>query len=248
MRTLGGDPDVDEIRDELEFHLEMDVASGRDRREARRRLGNPGRIEDETRAVRILPWLASILRDLRDAFRLIRNSPVLAFAVIGSLALGIGANTAIFSLIDAAILKQLPVEDPDSLVIFEWNTTEFFPSGVQSLEGSSRRVGGSGMASSSVAEGLYRQLAGADTGLDALIAMNRPATANMTIAVGDLPAEPSMLQYVSANFFQELGVALPLGRAFVDQDDEPGAAPAVVVSHRFWTSRSAATAICPRGK
>jgi predicted permease len=233
-RTLAGDERAAEIRDELEFHLEMDVAAGKNRREARRRLGNPERIEDETRSVRIIPWLSSILRDLRDAIGLIKNSPVLSLTVIGSLALGIGANTAIFGLIDAAVLKRLPVDDPDSLVMIEWNSVGF-PSGLSSLEGSSRPISEGRMASSSVAESFYRRLADSETGFDALIAMNQPS--NVTVSVSDRPAETSMLQYVSANYFRDLGVVPPLGRGFLDEEDRPGAAPAVVISHRFWTSR-----------
>ena len=235
-RTLTGDDEAADIRDELEFHLAMDVASGRNRREARQRLGNPDRIDDETRAVRIIPWLASILRDLRDAFRLLKNSPVLALAVIGSLAVGIGANTAIFNIVDAAILKPLPVERPESLVLIEW-VTDGFPPGVQSLEGGFGRNEQDRLVSSSIAEGFYRQLAETEIGFEALIATNSPSTANAGVAYADQPAESSMLQFVSANFFHELGVVPPLGRGFLAEEDQPGAAPAVVVSHRFWTSR-----------
>jgi len=235
-RTFFGDSRAAEIRDELEFHLAMDVAAGRDRREARRRLGNPERIEEETRTVRVIPRLASILRDLRDAVRLIRNAPVLSLAVIASLALGIGANTAIFSLVNVAILKPLPVEDPESLVMVEW-ITGGFPPGVQSLEGAFSQVGDNEVMSSSLAESFYRQLAATDSGLDGLFAMNRPATANTTVGLGNRPAESSTLQYVSASFFRELGVVPPLGRGFLDEEDTPGAPPVVVVSHRFWTSR-----------
>jgi macrolide transport system ATP-binding/permease protein len=235
-RTLFGDDRAAEIRDELEFHLAMDVEEGRDRLEARRRLGNPDRIEDETRSIRIIPWLSSILRDLRDAFRLIRNAPVLSLAIVGSLALGIGSNTAIFNLIDAAILKPLPVEDPESLVLIEWRS-EGFPAGVESLEGGFGQPSEGLMSGTSVAESFYRQLTSAETGLDAIIAMDEPGVGNMTIAAGDRPAETATLQYVSANFFRELGVIPPLGRGFLEEEDRPGAAPAVVVSYRFWMSQ-----------
>ncbi|MGD8323544.1 MAG: ABC transporter permease, partial [Gammaproteobacteria bacterium] len=235
-RTLLGDDRADEIRDELEFHLAMDIEAGHDRREARRRLGNPERVEEETRTIRVIPWLASVLRDLRDALRLIRNAPVLSLAVVGSLALGIGSNTAIFNLIDAAILKPLPVQDPASLVLLEW-TSDGFPAGVRSLEGGFRQQEEDRMAGSSVAESFYRQLAAQATGFDALIGMNQPAPANMTVGVGDRPAETATLHYVSANFFRALGVVPPMGRGFLEEEDRPGAAPVVVVSHRFWMSQ-----------
>jgi predicted permease len=200
--------------------------------EARRRLGNPERVEEETRTIRVISWLASILRDLHDALRLIGNAPVLALAVIGSLAIGIGANTAIFSLIDAAILKKLPVEDPDSLVAVEW-VTDGFPQGVDSLEGNTRELDEGRMAGSSFAASFYRQLAETDVGFDALIGMTEPAY--HTVAVEGRPAGTSLLQFVSGNFFREIGIAPSPGRGFVDEETGPGAVPAVVVSHRFWT-------------
>ena len=76
----------------------------------------------------IIEWLDSALQDARYGFRQLRKTPALVLAVVLSLAIGVGANTAIFSLVDAAILKPLPVKDPDSLVIVEW-TNEGFPPG-----------------------------------------------------------------------------------------------------------------------
>ena len=115
-----------DIDEELRFHLDMDMAEGRNRREARLRLGNVARIQEETRAAGILEWLDSAFRDARFGLRQIRRTPALALAVVLSLAIGIGANTAIFSLVDAALLRPLPVHDPDALRIVVW-TNDSFP-------------------------------------------------------------------------------------------------------------------------
>jgi hypothetical protein len=75
---------------------------------------------EAVRAARVLHWLESIGQDIRYGLRQFRRAPGLFLAVVASLALGLGANTAIFSLIDAAILRPLPVVDPDSLIQLEW--------------------------------------------------------------------------------------------------------------------------------
>src|SRR4051812_12620248 len=119
----------DEIDEELQFHIDMDVSNGRSVREAHLRLGNMTHIEEETRAAEIVEWLNSLLRDWRYGLRQLRKAPVVASVVVLSLTIGIGVNTAIFSLIDAAILSPLPVKNPDSLRIIEW-TSRAFPDGV----------------------------------------------------------------------------------------------------------------------
>ena len=116
-KTFRGDRHSDEIQEELQFHLDMDAAGGHDYRHARLRLGNVTRIKEETRAMGIIEWLDSALKDARYGLRQLRRTPALTLAVVLSLAVGLGANTAIFSLVDAAILKPLPVDSPDSLVI-----------------------------------------------------------------------------------------------------------------------------------
>src|SRR5262249_51574098 len=86
------------------------------RREARRRFGNPGVQKERTRDADLLTWLESLAGDVRYALRALRASPGFAFVAILSLGLGIGANTAIFSLLDAVVLRALPVERPNELL------------------------------------------------------------------------------------------------------------------------------------
>jgi len=223
-----------DIEEELQFHLDMDMADGRDRRDARLRLGNVRRIEEETRAAGIIEWLDSALRDARYGLRQLRRTPALTLAVVLSLAIGIGANTAIFSLVDAAILRPLPVRDPDALRIIEW-TNEGFPPGAENHNGDIRPIGGGRRQGSSVPAFLHRRLAREQTSFDAVIGIADPDA--VVIAVGASPAEQMSLQYVSSNFFQALGALPVLGRPFRDDEDRAGQEPVVIVSHRFWTKR-----------
>src|SRR5205823_746182 len=114
-----------DIDRELEFHLaeRVDALVGAGmseadaRREARRRFGNVGGLKERTRDIDLLAGFDSLFADLRYAFRALRRSPAFAVVAILSLSLGIGANTAIFSLIDALTLKSLPVSHPEQLML-----------------------------------------------------------------------------------------------------------------------------------
>jgi predicted permease len=233
-RTLRSGRHGADIEEELQFHLDMDIEGGRDRRDARLRLGNVRRIEEETRAAGIIEWLDSVLRDARYGLRQLRRTPALTLAVVLSLAIGIGANTAIFSLVDAAILRPLPVSDPDPLRIIEW-TNEGFPPGAENHNGDIRPIAGGRLQGSSVPAFLHRRLAREQTVFDALIGIADPDA--VSIAVGASPAEQMSLQYVSGNFFQGLGALPVVGRPFRVDEDRAGQEPVVIVSHRFWTKR-----------
>ncbi len=233
-KTFRGDHLSAEIHEELQFHLDMDVARGHDQREARMWLGNVTKIQEETRAMGIIEWLDSALQDARYGLRQLRKTPALVAAVILSLAIGVGANTAIFSLVDAAILKPLPVKDPDALRIVEW-TNKGFPEGVQNINGDFWPLSGGRFQATSVGANLYRRLAGEQTAFEALIGI--ADFDPVAVAVDASPAEGVGLQYVSANFFQGLGVLPPIGRPFRDEEDRVGHEPIIIVSHRFWMGR-----------
>ena len=233
-RTFRGDRHSAEIQEELQFHLDMDTAEGHDRREARMRLGHVTRIEEETRAMGIVEWLDSALQDARYGLRQLRKTPALVTAVVLSLAIGVGANTAIFSLVDAAILRPLPVKDPDSLRIIEW-INEGFPPGVDNINGGLKQLTGGRYQGTSVSANLYRRLAREQQAFEALIGV---ADADpVAIAVDASPAEQVKLQWVSSNFFQGLGISPVIGRPFREEEDRVGQEPVVIVSHRFWMSR-----------
>ena len=234
-RTFRGGEHNAEIQEELQFHLHMDAAGGHSTRDTRLRLGNITRIEEETRAMGIVDWLDSALQDVRYGVRQLRKTPALAAAVILSLGIGVGANTAIFSLVDAALLKPLPVKDPDSLRIIEW-TYDGFPPGAENHNGYYRPVAGGLHQGTSIPAYLYRRLLREQTAFETIVGIAATPDA-VAIASDAFPAEQATLQYCSSNFFQGLGVHPAIGRPFRDEDDRVGAEPMLIVSHRFWMSR-----------
>jgi predicted permease len=184
--------------------------------------------------MRLSALFESIFADMRFGARQFLKTPTLTLSVILSLAIGVGANTAVFTLLDSAILKPLPVPNADRLTLIEWSNANGFPSFVEGIRGSSRRTAEGGIASSSVSAPLYRELARGSK-FQAVIGIAAPD--EVSAALGSMSPEPTSLQYVSANFFQGLGVPVALGRGFVPEDDRAGEVPAVVVSDRYWRNR-----------
>jgi predicted permease len=179
--------------------------------------------------------LESMLADMRFGLRQFLKTPALTLAVVLSLAIGVGANTAVFTLLDAAILKPLPVPDPDKLVVIEWSNADGFPSFVNGVRGFGRNTPDGGMVSSSVSAPIHRALARESSAFAAVVGI---ADADeVSAAAAPTSAEPVDLQYVSANFFQGLNVSPALGRGFLQEEDRAGETPVVIVSHRYWRSR-----------
>lgn len=235
-RTFFGGSHHKEIREEIEFHLAMDVQDGREPREARLRLGNTTRVAEDTRAMGVVGWLESVWQDLHYGWRQVRHAPRLTTAVVLSLAIGLGANTAIATLVDAAVLRPLPVPDAEDLQVVEW-TNAGWPTGGTPIRvrGRMQRIEGGRMRGTSVSEPLYRAFAAEQTAFTSLIGVGSPR-GPLSVSRGGAPAEQLNARFVSANFFADLGVGLALGRPFLDDEDRAGAAPVVIVSHRFWTS------------
>ena len=175
--------------------------------------------------------MQTLWQDLRYGARmLMKQKSVTAIAVL-SLALGIGANTALFSVVDAVLLKTLPVKEPEALALFEWSA------------GRSFRYGGmSGYALTSlfryeVFARMRQAQAAPDSPLSDLFAFAPLHDLNAVIGP---QAEIINGQAVSGDYYAGLGVQARLGRAITEEDDKPGAAPVVVLSHQFWQERFAA--------
>jgi predicted permease len=156
-----------------------------------------------------------IVLDLRYALRGLRRSPAVAAVAVLSLAVGIGASTAIFSVSNAVILRSLPVCDPDTLVLLRYVSAK-----------------GNVFDSFSYSDYLaFRDTAGALTGLAAL------TDAEVNLA-SDEATERVAAQLVSGNYFDLLGVSARTGRLIAPSDDlRPGAHPVVVISHGLWQRR-----------
>ena len=158
-----------------------------------------------------------MLADIRYGLRGFRRSPGFAVVAILSLALGIGANTAIFSLVNAVILRTLPVREPDRLVIFTLSRTP------------DRFIG------SAITRELYEQIRDNNAVLDGFAAV-----ANLPMAIGGSGAIAERVkgQLVSGNFFQTLGVRAVVGRVIAPDDDRvPGSPPVCVISYGLWQRR-----------
>lgn len=185
--------------------------------------------------MRFTGWLESIAADIRFGARLFIRTPMISAAVVVSLAVGIAANTAVFTLLDAAVLKPLPVPAPERLRVIEWTSESGFPEYINSINGSADTTPDGGLVSSSVSAPMHRALAREDSGFAAILGLS--GARQVAAAVGEMAAEPADLQYVSANFFQGLNVSLTSGRGFLPDEDRVGEVPAVVVSFRYWNSR-----------
>jgi putative ABC transport system permease protein len=207
---------------ELEFHIEARtdhlVAMGLDRaaasRQARLELGDPLRWKEQGREARGLRLVDNIRADIRYGARWLRRSPGFATAAVFSIALGICANTAIFSLVNALLLKLMPVDDPHSLVFL------------------SRSDDRSGLASS-FSYPFFRQLEEAHT-LEQAVAR---ASFEPNVEAGDA-AERVSGEMVSGEYFRLLGVRPSLGRLLTQDDNRiPGGHPVAVLSYGYWQRR-----------
>jgi putative ABC transport system permease protein len=156
--------------------------------------------------------MGTIWQDMRYALRMLLKSPGFTFVAVLALALGIGANSAIFSVVNAVLLRPLPFTEPDRLVIL-WEKTQ--------------------TQDTSVSYPNFIDWRDQNTVFERITAFRRDSF--------NLPGagEPERLagRLVSGNFFETLGVQPFVGRGFVEQDDQPGSAPAVVLSYGFWQRR-----------
>jgi predicted permease len=190
---------------------------------------------EAVRAARVLHWPESIWQDIRYGLRQFRRAPGLFLAVLASLAIGLGSNVAIFSLIDAAVLRPLPVAEPDQLVQLEWRN-DGMPAGVDFLLRGPTQTDG-GLQAAMVSEPFFRRFAAEQTAFASLIGVVGTADEVAISTSPGAPAQEVRRHYVSGNFFDGLGVPPVVGRSFVEEEDRPGAEAAIVVSHRFWSSR-----------
>ncbi|MGH9342197.1 MAG: ABC transporter permease, partial [Terriglobia bacterium] len=168
-----------------------------------------------------------MLRDLRFGFRLLRKTPVVVAVAVLSLALGIGANTAIFTLIDAIMLQWLPVRDPGSLVLFYGGiSTGVYDGGTPQSEEFSYPFWKYLKAHNDSFTGLCAFREGIDR-----VMMHLAASAKSA------PQEQATVHLVSGNYFDVLGIVAAEGRVLSPKDNTPSASPVAVISYRYWRNR-----------
>ncbi len=219
----------EELRDHIARRRESLESQGLSPAEAHRRaalaFGSLTAIREDTRERKLWPAIESALQDARYAFRGMRRSPVFALTVVLSLGLAIGANTAIFSIVEAILLRPLPVPQPERLVTLA--TPEPEHPGMP--------VSGETNAFSYPAWEQLRNAAG-DSGRVALC--DSPSRSEAQAAFAGAPYEEVMQQFVSADAFDILGVPPAAGRLFSPEEDRfPAPRKVIVLSYEFWKHR-----------
>jgi macrolide transport system ATP-binding/permease protein len=235
-----------ELREELQFHLEEEadqreadgLAEGEAGRAARRELGNLTLVAEDTRGAWGWTILDQLGQDVRYAFRTIVANRLFTLLAVLSLALGIGANTAIFSFMDSILLRSLPVADPESLVVLNWHarTTreDFVMKGMSgSTWGDSKTGTTSGIFPFPALE-LFRKHDSIFSAVFAHCQSRHVGTLNLTIKG---QAGLASGWNVSGDYFRGLGVLPAAGRLINPDDDRAGAPPVAVVSYALSQSR-----------
>lgn len=190
-----------------------------------------GGVEQATQAhrdERSLVWIEQTAQDLRYAVRMLAKSPGFAAVAILTLALGIGANTAIFSVIDAVMFRSLPVEDPQRLVIFGWNAHRESTLRGHSVYGDCDDDDHTMECAFSVP--FYEALRHTNT-FSGVTAFAGPVEVGFS---GNGPASLARGEYVSGDYFSTVGVRTILGRPLGLVDDAPAASPVIVLDYRYW--------------
>ena len=233
-----------EMEQELLFHIEqqtaINIAAGMPPEEARcaalRGFGGVEQIREECRDMRSVNWIQDFFQDVRFGIRVLLKSPGFALVAILTLALGIGANTAIFSLINAALLRELPVSDPQSLVMLKWIAhAEPKPLNVSSYGDCPRIPNEVGSGGCTFSEPLFREIQSQTKVFSSLAAFAGGGGLNLT--GNGSPTTVDGVKYVSGSYFQTLGVRPQSGRLIGTADDAPSASPVVVLSHKYWKSQ-----------
>ena len=204
-------------------------------RQAFLRLDRAQQVKEQHRDARSLPFLDTLFQDLRFAFRMLRKSPGFTAVAVLTLALGIGANTAIFSLIDAVLLRALPVHDPQRLVVFQWTAHKSpnLKGHYNYMSCPAADAGASGENGCWFSYPMFQQFHSNQEAFSTVAALCGNVGLNLR---GNGPATFVQGEMVSGDFFDTLGVGAAIGRAFGPSDDRPGAPPVAVLSYGYWQS------------
>ncbi len=231
-----------ELREELQFHLDQETEERRAdglpndeaRWAARRDLGNVTLLHESTRVLWTWTLLEQLVQDLRYALRVMIKNPAFTSLAALSLALGIGANCAIYSFMDSILLRALPVSDPASLVVLNWHSKDYRgPKGqrsafvMHSVNGHAYNDPKTGLTSGIFPFPAFELVGKADAVFSSVFAYY-PAERLNVIARGQ--ADVANGEYVSGDYFRGLAVPPVAGRLLVADDDRAGASPVAVVS------------------
>jgi predicted permease len=226
----------EELADEIRMHIGLRaqalVEEGMDpeqaAREARRMFGNVTIKREESWEMWGFPAVDPVIQDVRYGARLLRRSPVFTVVAVLSLAVGIAAGAAVFSVADAVLFRRLAVREPGALVTLKWFAGPEPP--LESLSGYSWQMD-SGTASTSFSRATFDAMR--DKGAAVADVVGFAEIYRINLGIGG-QAELASGQAVSGNFFDVLGVLPALGRPLARDDDQPSAAPAVMIAHSLW--------------
>ena len=227
----------EELRTHFEQQVEKYVRSGLPPEEARRRarleFGGLDQVKEECRDARGVRFIETMLQDLRYSLRTLARNPAFTTITVLTLALGIGVNTAIFSLINAVMFTSLPVKQPERLALFQW-ASESWPIMIPSLRGSWDTDKSGRTVCTSFTPAAFEEVRAKNQVLSGIFAFFDAGRLNLVVggqaglAVADL---------VSGDYFSTLGVIPILGRALTPADDRPEAPRAAVISYGYWMRR-----------
>jgi predicted permease len=241
----------EDLREELQFHLdeeaELRQAEGFSREEARHAarhdFGNVGLLQEETRAVWTWTLLEHLVQDCRYGLRSMAANKAFSLLAILSLALGIGANTAIYSFLDALLLRSLPVSDPQSLAVLNWGANLGRDSVMRSASGSVWRDPQWGLRSGIFPYPAFELLRTNSAQVFSAVFAYYPTRKVNVMVRGE--AEQAGGEYVSGDYFRGLAVMPAAGRLIAPQDDQAGAPPIAVLSFAYAQRRFGDVAAAP---
>src|SRR5580693_4403533 len=218
-----------EMESHLELHFEDNLRRGMSpaqaRREAIMKLGGIEQTKETYRERRGLPLLETTFQDCRYALRLLQKNPGFTLVAVLTLALGIGGNTAVFSVMNSVLLRNLPLPHPEQLMFLRLPNDQ--PPGASNT----------GDGDTSFSDPVFEQLRKEHTAFSDLMAYVPLAIGKVAVRVGEDPEEAEA-DMVSGNFFSGLGTAFARGRGFT-LEDETAHAPLAVLSYSYWTGRFA---------
>lgn len=215
----------------VDEHVRRGLSPADARREANLELGGLEQARALARDARGFRPLEALAVDIRLAFRQLRKTPAFTLAAVVTLALGIGANTAIFSVVDAVMLRPLPYTDPERVVVLWEEISETLSGpGAAGAPTEPRRIA---VAPANYLD--YKARVRSFESLAAYASLGRNLTGNGT-------PERLVVEEVTASYFQVLGVTPARGRAFLEAENTAGQAPVAIISHGLWQRRFGAAA------
>ena len=208
----------DELDEELRSHLEMHVADNINAgmtpteacHDAQKQFGNTSLLKEDAREIDIIGWLETVAADLRYATRVLRKNPGFALTAVLTLALGIGANTAFFSVVNGVLLNPFPYPRPEQLVTLDESKANFINGSISYANFFDWQKDNHSFSSMAISRSYGFSLTG----------------------LGD--AEQLDAKFISSDYFVVLGANPVIGRTFAPGEDKIGAAPIALIGAGFW--------------